>query len=65
MENPDKFLKSKAPVWTPEEIGDASISRESDACQLHIADKPWQETTDGVSKGKTGLDSEVQRKKNW
>lgn len=64
MENPGGFLKSEALVWKPEETGDACISREADACHLYIADKPWQETIDGVSRGNTGLDSEVQRKKN-
>lgn len=64
MENPDEFLKREALVWTPEKTGSACISREEDAYHLDIADKSWQGTIDGLSKGITGLDSEVQRKKN-
>lgn len=64
MENPDEFLKSETLVWTLEETSGACISREADACYLDLDDKPWQVTIDGVSKGNTGLKSEVQKKMN-
>lgn len=65
MENSAGFLNSKGLVQTPEEIGGACIYREADTCHLHIADKPRREPTEGMSKGNTSMDSEVQRKRNW
>lgn len=39
MENPAGFLNHEGLVQTPEEIDGASIYRETDACDLHTADK--------------------------